>query len=562
MNTHVLWQSRHWLVLSVAAAVAYAGTLWRYAERLWAQSHFQFFPVFLIAVVWLTVSRLRNAKLPGRTTWRIGPITFGLAVAAMAGSAWVSSPWLSALSLLFLGDSLLSSLPLARSSWRLLALLIMLPMGLDEQAVHSLQRISSTHASTLLDRLHIPHLMRGNVLELASQRLFVEEACSGMSSVYLLMAATALSVVWERTRMVRAIPLLLSVLWWAIVGNVVRIVVIAAAIHINGSDLTTGWQHETLGVVVLLLSLSGIYSTNCLLRFLLAEISNFAQTRDNGSRVLTPVRLWNLCTETNRRPPAVPMFSLKQPRQRLFNTLTLLLLASGGWYWTCVARAAMIANEHPQQSWTTKIDPAIARFSVRRASERLNQSALGAIADLTVNVFHSDTQTAVDERALSGTYSDVWDVSMPFGDGRVAVNGPFEGWHDLRKSYESQGWKLEQTTVHAIPRQIPGRDLVTVRMIDADGHRANLHFCLTSTLGSLLHATIDDEGASVVTRFQDRLTNTMTPAHGGRWWQLQVLIRHDRQPLESEVQAERRIFADIFASILQHWNNNQKVAVP
>ena len=560
MNARIRSKYPRWLICSFAAAFAYSGLLWEYAERLWSRDFFRFFPVFLVVVLWLTIARLRETPLPKRPVWHVGPTVFLSGVAALIASGWFRSPWLGALSLLLLGDSLLVSQPHARSSWRLLTLLIALPLGLDDHLIHWLQQISSTHASTVLDRIRIPHMMRGNVLEMASRRLFVEEACSGISSIYLLLSVTALYIVSEQVRMVRAIPLLLSVFWWAVVGNVFRIVVIATAISSFNMDLTSGWRHETLGIVTLTMALLGIYSTNSLMRVLFDRI--LAEELNNSSLVLTPVRLWNLITDRRPRTSrSAGVFSLKLPHRTLLNVLSGLLLVSGGWYWAHRVRSIM-ASQRPQNTLIAQTPDGDDHSSVMPEFDRLDRSMFDVVADIRVSNFRTETRSDPDDRDLFGSQSRIWDAGTPFGSALVAVDGPFQGWHDLRICYESQGWKPGQTTVHAIPGQIPGRNLVCTRMFDADGQRAHLYFCLVSKAAGLLHVPIGDEDAHVANRIRERLAESLALQSTGRWWQLQLLIQHDGQSLETEIAAEQQLFAELLATVFRQWKNIDGAPLP
>jgi len=562
MSESLILQHRRWWALSIAAVVAYAGMILDYGQRLWALEYFQFYPVFVVAVLGLTISRVREGVFPDQRAWRIEPISLCLGVAALWGAGWIWSPWLAALSLLLLGDSLLSGHLAVRRCWRLLFLLLTLPMRLDEQLVHSLQRISSTYASTLLDRLNVPHLMRGNVLELADKRLFVEEACSGISSVYLLLAATAFYVVWARVRMIQAIPLILSVLWWSIVANIFRIVVIAAGIYFYGQDLTAGWQHETLGIFVLLLAMLGIYSTNNLLEFLLGQIRPDRNAQNKDPWRLKSVQFWNYLTAVRpQQRLATGTFCISLPRRPLLNTLTLLMILSGGWYWTNVVRAK-VESKRPEDLVAAQIDDSQLQQLSDREFDLLDETVFESVSELTTDGFHTETRSALDDRNLFGARSHVWDVSTPFGKGLVAVDGPFGHWHDLRMCYESQGWKFEQTSVHPIHGQLPGRDLVTVRMIDVNGQRAHLHFCLVSPMGALMHAPVGDDDSSFGARIQERLANTIIPRDSGHWWQLQMLVQHDGQSLTSEVKAEQRLFAQLLALTLHRWKRSAGVDVP
>ena len=129
------------------------------------------------------------------------------------------------------------------------------PFGFDIQLVSRLQAFTSVRASQLLDYFGINHLMVGNVIEFPDQRLLVEEACSGMQSLFALFAYTALYVVWRRVPVFRSALLILISAFWAGVLNVVRVMAIAVAANRFDIDLSSGWRHEVLGLAVFVICL-------------------------------------------------------------------------------------------------------------------------------------------------------------------------------------------------------------------------------------------------------------------------------------------------------------------
>ena len=90
------------------------------------------------------------------------------------------------------------------------------PAGYDDKLIQFLQRQSSHLTSMILDCIGILHLPAGNVLELAQKRLFVDEACSGVDSLYALMAICLCLVLWFRQRLFVAVVSLSLVPIWEI----------------------------------------------------------------------------------------------------------------------------------------------------------------------------------------------------------------------------------------------------------------------------------------------------------------------------------------------------------
>lgn len=322
--------------LIVGFALTFGEVLMKFGARLWSQEHYQFFPIFLIGVVCLVVDRARNESEVPRNKVRIGPISFGLFLFALLTTIGFRSPMMGYCSVVLLGYSLLCGYPLARRAWSLLAILIPPPLGFDTELVHTLQRWSSIGASRVLDRLHVPHVMEGNIVQLADRRLFVEEACSGLGSIYLIVGATLFWLVYTRERLIRGFLLCMAAVWWSIASNVIRIVAIAVAHEWGGVDLATGAAHQVLGVLTMLLALGGTAGSASLIRFLLSSISD-NHLKEDKTIALTPVALWNIITTTNRNliyRTKTPIVKIDVSPRRFAIGLAGILILAGAAYWS------------------------------------------------------------------------------------------------------------------------------------------------------------------------------------------------------------------------------------
>ncbi|MCA9047707.1 MAG: exosortase U [Planctomycetaceae bacterium] len=529
----------------------------QYAQRLWSREHFRFFPIYAIAVVLLTGNRLRDEGLPEEQSWRVGPVGLGVAVLLSGVSLWLGSPLAGVLSLLLLIDSLLVSWPAARRCWRLMFVLIALPMGYDQKLILKLQNVSSAAAGILLDRAGIPHLQTGNVLELASgRRLFVEEACSGIGSVYLLTAATLLYVVAVRERVVRGLSLLLTVPWWAVVGNILRICLIVFGLHWNDVETTSGWLHEVIGVLSMGLALAGIAATKWVLDFALNPIGDNRIPGESASRVLTPMVLWNAFTTPNRsladtrETPA--RFTIPVRRRGLFTTLVVFFSGTGLAYWGTIGGMFLRQFHAENTAYEVAVSDDSTGSRQLRSFQRLDSNTFRSVPGLTTSDFRQEVRGERADRERFGAYSRIWTFRRDLLRGLISVDGPFSGWHDLRLCYEGQGWRFADTTTHQL-QSSSTRHLVTVRMFDTTGRRAHLYFCLFRPSGELISPPLNDSVDGVLDSFRRRL-KIEEMALNSECWQFQLLIESPGSSLETERQAERMLYEQLLASLLQNWS--------
>jgi exosortase len=129
-----------------------------------------------------------------------------------------------------------------------------IPAIVYAQITLPLQLTASRIAESMLNVLGIPVVRDGNVLELASQRLSVVEACSGIRSLVSLAFLSLIYAyffdrrVWMRWVLVGAtVPI-------AIAANAARVTVMGLAGEVR-ADLAQGFLHLAEGWVLFVVAL-------------------------------------------------------------------------------------------------------------------------------------------------------------------------------------------------------------------------------------------------------------------------------------------------------------------
>lgn len=148
----------------------------------------------------------------------------------------------------------------------LLPFMIPLPTVVYNQITFPLQLFASTVAEKSLEVLNIPVLRDGNILELASQKLSVAEACSGIRS---LLSLSFLSLVYafffDRKVWMRWV-LLFATIPIAIIANSARVTLTGVFSEIDPS-LAEGFFHEAEGWVIFLVALVILVVVHQLINF-------------------------------------------------------------------------------------------------------------------------------------------------------------------------------------------------------------------------------------------------------------------------------------------------------
>jgi len=137
----------------------------------------------------------------------------------------------------------------------LLPFMIPFPAVIYNQITFPLQLFASSVAESVLGVLNIPVLRDGNVLELASQKLTVVEACSGIRSLMSLLFLSLVysyffdKKIWMRWALLAAtVPL-------AILANAGRVAITGILSEEVSPDLAHGFFHSLEGWVIFVIDI-------------------------------------------------------------------------------------------------------------------------------------------------------------------------------------------------------------------------------------------------------------------------------------------------------------------
>ena len=148
----------------------------------------------------------------------------------------------------------------------LLCFMVPIPRIVYTQITFPLQLFASRVAEATLSLLGIPVLRDGNVLELASQKLSVVEACSGIRS---LLSLTFLSLVYayffDKKVWMRWV-LLIAVIPIAILANAGRVTATGILSEWR-TDLAQGFFHALEGWLIFLIAMAFMIVTHNLINF-------------------------------------------------------------------------------------------------------------------------------------------------------------------------------------------------------------------------------------------------------------------------------------------------------
>jgi exosortase len=445
--------SRAWAVAGVALlALAHGPLLLQHALQLWLRPHYQFFPLVLLGAAVLAWDRLR-----GLGTLTPGPrgvvgLLVGLDWLLLAAAWLLYSSWLAAVATMVLLAAVLVGLGGARlflralPAWAFLWLLVPPPFELDRNLVLALQTLTTQWSSRLLDYFGVFHVMAGHVVELGGRRLLVEESCGGVNSLLSVLACTVFFVLLVRRPPVRAVLLVLSALAWVLVANVARVVLVTSLCVQHGIDLTEGWRHDALGLVLFGLALLLIWSTDRLFLFLSAPAAEAPGANEAPAE--------NTEATPTRWPDLSRTWLAAWPTACFFGALCVAYLGLYGFH-------GGATPEGDVPAWVATVD-------TKTLPEALGKWQRQKYASPTRN-----------PGSAFGEFSRAWTYGLGQNQATFSLDYPFPAWHDLTRCYTSQGWALEEQALEPAQGQgtaaRPG--YVAVKMTRPGARSGYLLFC-------------------------------------------------------------------------------------
>src|SRR5882757_5884461 len=257
------WQG---VTLLVLIALLYAEILARLFTQWVNDKNFQhgfFVPAFSLFLLWKNRKNLQKiAPIP---SWSGLPLIIGGLFLLMLGD-FGAELFLARISLLFLAAGLIilfHGWPLFRAvlfPWAVLILMIPIPVIVLQKVTFPLQILASKLASTVLPWLGVVVHREGNVIELATKKIEVVAACSGIRSLLtLLTLAIIYGYLLEDRKWVRVV-LAIAAVPIAVVANSLRIVGTGLLIQYWDPEKAEGFFHFFEGWLIFVVSLIMLFA--------------------------------------------------------------------------------------------------------------------------------------------------------------------------------------------------------------------------------------------------------------------------------------------------------------
>src|SRR4051812_12435283 len=130
-----------------------------------------------------------------------------------------------------------------------------------------MQQFAAQISSKLLDQMGVWHMRQGVVIATGAKLYEVEGACSGITSLLTTLACVLFYCLYYRIHWLRATLLTASSVFWVLINNITRIIIVAYSGAKWDIDLAHGLPHQIIGFVLFALTLVFLWSTDRLLMF-------------------------------------------------------------------------------------------------------------------------------------------------------------------------------------------------------------------------------------------------------------------------------------------------------
>jgi exosortase D (VPLPA-CTERM-specific) len=144
--------------------------------------------------------------------------------------------------------------------WAFLFLMVPIPALIINRVTFPLQLLASKVASVLLELVHIPVLLEGNMITLAAMQLDVTEACSGIRSLLTLVTLAIIYGYLLENRIWVRVVLAFSAVPIAVLANSFRVFGQGLLVQSGHEDLAEGLTHALWGLLVFATALTMLFA--------------------------------------------------------------------------------------------------------------------------------------------------------------------------------------------------------------------------------------------------------------------------------------------------------------
>jgi exosortase B len=262
-----------WLLVALGLAALYVPTYWGLANTLWQtddQAHSAIIGMVIVYLFVLQGNNMFAAPYAPRNGLGSVILVIGLLLYAVGRSQDLVMFEVGSQIPVFMGTLLLmQGTASVRAAWFPLVYLIFmvpLPGMVVDSLTGSLKQWISVIAEESLHGLGYPIARNGVVITIAQYQLLVADACSGLNSMFSLMAIGLLYMYMAaRPSWLHNGIMLASILPIAFIANVIRVLALILITYHFGDEVGQGFMHGFAGILLLVVAVLLLFTLDGLL---------------------------------------------------------------------------------------------------------------------------------------------------------------------------------------------------------------------------------------------------------------------------------------------------------
>jgi exosortase len=262
-----------WWPAFIGFALLAIPTISGLSQQAWKRESGEHGPLVLATGLWLLARELnasRSLARPG-APWLTGAALLTSVALYVFGRVFDFAS-LEAVGLMGVGVAMLHSalgMPALLKNWFALLYLgfaVPPPGWLIDKITAPLKQFVSEAAMQAVYFFGVPASRQGVTLYVSKYQLLMEDACSGMNSLMGLSAISLLYIYLLRGSSIRYSLLMTAfVIPIAIVGNILRVIILILLTYFFGDEVAQGFLHYTAGFLLFALDLALVFAIDSLL---------------------------------------------------------------------------------------------------------------------------------------------------------------------------------------------------------------------------------------------------------------------------------------------------------
>ena len=156
-----------------------------------------------------------------------------------------------------------------------LLMLVPPPLGIVDNITLPMRHLISNLTEVVLKFFHYPISREGLLLTIGTHEVFMGQPCSGFRSLVTMFALALVYIYLSKGKILKKLILLLSVVPLALLGNLIRIIILCLITYYFGEKVAQGFFHNFSGLVIFVIIILGLIGVETLLDRKGKRIMNF-----------------------------------------------------------------------------------------------------------------------------------------------------------------------------------------------------------------------------------------------------------------------------------------------